>query len=159
MYVLEATCEVIGHPEVRMDGENALQNTIPLRADWSAYVHQHLTRMGGIYHSSLMERLKWANYEEYSRGISKLWLSRIEAEGKIGAAKRVVAERYVLACVVSNRYGNCNNSEVVPSHELSSSVSGRWMSSTEMVQESNGFPSRIHRPSMKDSMLHLFLPA
>ncbi|KAG6878913.1 hypothetical protein C0992_006659 [Termitomyces sp. T32_za158] len=141
MYVLEATCEVIGHPEVRMEGENAPQKTIYLRADWSAYVHQHLTRSRGTCLPLLMEHLKWANYEEYYRGISKLWLSKIEAEGKIGAAKRVVAERYVLACVVSN------------------SVSGRWMSSTEMAQESNGFPSGIHRQSRGNTILQLFLPA
>ncbi|KAG6868614.1 hypothetical protein C0993_000417 [Termitomyces sp. T159_Od127] len=139
MYVLEATCEVIGHPEVHVD--DAPQNTISLRADWSAYVHQYLTRTIGICLPSLMERLKWANYEEYYRGLSKLWLSRISSEGKVGAAKRVVAERYVLACVVGN------------------SVSGPWMSSTEMAQESNGLPSRIKRPSQEDSSLHLFLPA
>ncbi|KAH0586367.1 hypothetical protein H2248_007609 [Termitomyces sp. 'cryptogamus'] len=141
LYVLEATCEVIGHPAPRLEEGNAPRNTIPipLRADWSAYVHQHLTRSSCL--PPLLEHLKWANSEEYYRGISKLWLSRTEAEGKIGAAKRIVAERYVLACVVGN------------------SISGRRMSSTEMAQESNGLPSQIQRPSREDIRLHLFLPA
>jgi hypothetical protein len=50
-----------------------------------------------------MEHLKWTNHEEYERGISKLWLKRIQNEGELGAAKLDAAERYVLACVVSNR--------------------------------------------------------
>jgi hypothetical protein len=95
-YVLEATCEVIGHPipPARITSGSVLPDT-PLRADWSAYI-------AAGSDMRLIDRLRWTNHEEYERGISKLWLKRVEKEGELGRAKRKVAERYVLACVVGN---------------------------------------------------------
>ncbi|KAG6850059.1 hypothetical protein H0H93_001609, partial [Arthromyces matolae] len=119
VHVLELTCEVIGHPELGQNRIQPYEKRTPLRTDWSVYVNQHLTRARGVHLPSLMDRLRWVNYEEYYRGISKLWMSRSEREGEVGKAKRLVAERYV--------------------------VSGRWMTSTEMAQESNGLPVQIQR--------------
>ncbi|KAG6841712.1 hypothetical protein C0991_007984 [Blastosporella zonata] len=141
LFVLERTCEVVGHPEPRSDGKAASQNATLLRADWSAYIQQHLKTSRDDRLTSLWERLKWTNHEEYDRGISKLWLSRTHAEGQVGASKRLVAERYVFACVVSN------------------SVSGRWMSSTEMAQEINGLPTVHAHRLREDTAIHLFLTA
>lgn len=52
---------------------------------------------------SLISHLKWQNHEEYHQGISKLWLKNIAKEKELGIAKRVAAERYLLACVAGNR--------------------------------------------------------
>jgi hypothetical protein len=108
LYVLEATCEVVGHPPFSSDqlaeSNSPSGGRIPLRADWSAYIEGQASQPSSVGRTpSLMEHLKWTNHEEYERGISKLWLKRIHNEGELGAAKLVVAERYVLACVVSNR--------------------------------------------------------
>ncbi|GLB38255.1 hypothetical protein LshimejAT787_0501200 [Lyophyllum shimeji] len=145
LYVLEATCEVMGRPPApavldRPDQTNAPIEALPLRADWSAYISQYLLASKRTRPPSLMDQLKWTNHEEYDRGISKLWLSRVQGEGEMGAAKLLVAERYILACVVGN------------------GVSGRWMSSTEMEQEFNGLPPQIPR-TRRDNTVHLFLPA
>ena len=101
VYVLEATCEVIGRLPESLHDEH-VQNiaTIPLRADWSAYVAERSAR--SLDDASLLSRLKWSCHEEYDGGISRLWLKRIEQEGEVGVVKRSVAERYILACVVSN---------------------------------------------------------
>ncbi len=107
-YVLDATCEVVGHPPepvhptcVSITTPQASNNLsqVPLRADWSTYIDTHVDGSLG----SLLSHLKCANCEEYERGISQLWLRRVALEGEQGAAKRAVAERYVLACVVGNR--------------------------------------------------------
>lgn len=95
-YVLESTCEVIGRPTASSDSGLDTVQTAPLRADWSAYIAQP-------HGAPLMDRLKWTNHEEYDKGISKVWLQRISRENDVGAAKKLVAERYVMACVVSNR--------------------------------------------------------
>jgi hypothetical protein len=114
-YVLEQTCEVVGHPlppvhpidpSVGSNEFALVSNTIQVRADWSAYIaHRQLPPSS---HDSpplpLLDHLKWQNHEEYHRGLSKLWLNRIADEGELGSAKKIVAERYVLACVVGNRY-------------------------------------------------------
>lgn len=110
-YILEPTCEVLGHPPSPAhpspeSPQPSFDSTLPLRSDWSAYIAYRLLPVSA--HTSpprtLMEHLEWQNREEYDKGISKLWLRRIESEGELGIAKRVVAERYVLACVVGNRY-------------------------------------------------------
>ncbi|KAG2039551.1 hypothetical protein BDR03DRAFT_1008877 [Suillus americanus] len=118
-YVLESTCEVIGRAlnaqlEVYSPG---------LRADWSRYLSSHAGVSAGP-RNLISENLRWADYEEYDRGISRHWLLRISAEGDVGLLKKVVAERYVLACVVAN------------------SISGQWMSSNQMAQEFAGLPSQ-----------------
>lgn len=103
-FVLEATCEVIGQPSTaRID-----HNQPRLREDWLGYVamrqqdESKSTSKQSI--STLTQHLRWTNHEEYSTGISKLWLSKLKAEGDTGAMKLTVAWRYVLACVVSNRW-------------------------------------------------------
>lgn len=95
-YVLAATCEVVG---------SSAQDLLPLRADWSAYINtQSSPSPVKAPTFSLMSQLKWINHEEYDKGISRVWLKRIQGDGELGAAKRAVAGRYVLACVVANRY-------------------------------------------------------
>lgn len=106
-YVVEPTCEVIGtvlssasHPAAET------YSSLPsLRIDWSTYIQSHLCGAPTFDDnlSSLFQHLKWANYAEYDRGISRLWLKRIKQEGEAGLAKRAVAERYILASVVANR--------------------------------------------------------
>ena len=103
VYVLERTCEVIGYAPLSkhgMDDDNA--TSIPLRADWSDYISAYVEAPTSD-RQLLSSRMKWANREDYDSGIAKLWLSRIGTEGQVGKAKRLVAERYVLACVVGNR--------------------------------------------------------
>jgi hypothetical protein len=113
VYVLESTCEVVGRPSAPANptdsfavSATATLSTTHVRADWSAYIaHRQLPTSA---HDSpplpLLAYLKWQNHEEYYRGLSKVWLKRIADEGELGIAKNVVAYRYVLACVVGNRY-------------------------------------------------------
>jgi hypothetical protein len=103
-FVLEATCEVIGQPSTaRLTAPNQPR----LREDWLAYVavRQQDESKAKFKQSilTLTEHLRWTNHEEYSTGISKHWLSKLKAEGETGSIKLMVAWRYVLACVVSNR--------------------------------------------------------
>jgi hypothetical protein len=110
LYILEATCEPIGYPQApsRPTGDSPRDGhpSIPVRADWSDYIAMRLLPASSLDAPllSLLEYLKWTNHEEYDRGISRLWLKRISSEGVLGVAKRRVAERYVLACVVGNRF-------------------------------------------------------
>ncbi|KAH9926085.1 hypothetical protein B0H21DRAFT_764245, partial [Amylocystis lapponica] len=146
LYVLEATCEVVGHPMPKLDAlrqdtgvvPKAAPTSIPLRDDWSVYIQQRLTiSPEGTVSCPLLSHLKWANCEEYDRGISRLWLKRVSAEGALGAAKRVVAERYVLACVSQRA----------------------WMTATEMAQDFAGLPTRMNGGVKgKTPTVHLYLP-
>lgn len=105
-YILESTSEVVGHPTMpaQVDHANAKQVQAPLRADWSEYVSSRI-QPPAMDDSlpALVEHISWTNHEEYERGISRLWIKRIAAEGELGVVKKVVAERYILACVVGNR--------------------------------------------------------
>ncbi|KAH9911500.1 uncharacterized protein B0H18DRAFT_892711 [Fomitopsis serialis] len=144
-YVLEATYEPVGRPAVaHSPGQRdpATQPDMPVRADWSKYVDRHLRSSKESTTLRLLDQLKWANHEEYERGISRLWLKRIQGEGELGRAKRIVAERYVLACVVAN------------------SVSGQWMSASEMAQDFDGLSSRSHAASVrpKAGQVNMYLP-
>ena len=112
LYVLEATCEVVGRtPVARARREMSLEDphsTFPLRTDWSAYISHRIARRPSTIpeqerESSLLAHLKWACEENYVRGISKVWLERIAKSEGGGLAERAVAERYVLACVAANR--------------------------------------------------------
>ena len=105
VYVLEATCEVVGHPPESREASETPSPARPLRADWSAYIQKHLSskELTNAATPSILSQLKWANYEEYDKGVSRLWLRRTASEGTLGAAKRTVAHRYVLACVTANR--------------------------------------------------------
>ena len=97
-YVLEGTCEVVGFAESSSEHQ---PQEVPLRADWSAYIHHR--RHSSTSPSSLYNHIKWDGYEEYEKGISRLWLSRL-SDGDEDKMKLVVARRYVFACVVGNRY-------------------------------------------------------
>ncbi|CAK5269788.1 unnamed protein product, partial [Mycena citricolor] len=125
-HVLEATCEPLATTGI---------STIPVRADWSAYISRRAVESG-----SLLDHVSWTNHEEYNLGISRLWLKRVEGDGEVGAAKRDIAERYILACVVAN------------------SVSGRWMSSMQMAQESAGLIETVASRPQSNPKVNLFLP-
>ncbi|KAF5369567.1 hypothetical protein D9758_002578 [Tetrapyrgos nigripes] len=160
LYVLESTCEVVGHPPpASSTGVSSTSISVPLRADWSAYIARKTsisvsssqlaeststseTRQG----SGLISQLSWINHEEYDKGMSRHWLKRISEEGELGRRKRMMAERYILACVVGN------------------SVSGQWKSSTEMAQDFAGMASKGYAGGgrsvalKRSSKIHLFLP-
>lgn len=105
-YVLEATCEVIDQPPLAAEVSGNIGTATKskaLRADWSAYVSERLD-CKRLRLPSLLDFLTWTNHEEYERGISKLWLKLTKNEGEVGVAKRIVAERYIIACVVGNRH-------------------------------------------------------
>lgn len=103
VFVLAATGEVLGHPPADpfvVSKEEAIQR-MPLRADWSGYIASlsSSTRK----RTRLIDYVSWTNAEEFLNGISRHWLKRVEGDGENGAAKKRVAERYVLASVVGNR--------------------------------------------------------
>lgn len=106
-YVLESTCEVIGHAAASNNSSVAAESNSlrELRVDWSAYIRRRMEdapdRSSG---RGVVDHLKWANYEEYDRGISRLWFKRLVKQGELGKAKRTIAERYIMASVVANRY-------------------------------------------------------
>lgn len=104
LYILDATCEVVGSAQQPSDPLNCelvtqTMTSTPLRADWTAFIQHHVANKSM---SPLLTHLKWAHLEEYDKGISRFWLKRIEFEGELGSLKRTVAEKYVLACVVAN---------------------------------------------------------
>ncbi|KAM5538672.1 hypothetical protein V8D89_007701, partial [Ganoderma adspersum] len=146
LYVLEATCEVIGLPVIGVadsaSGVRATSTSYPLRVDWSTYVaHRMVHATESSTADQLLSHLKWACQEDYDRGISTLWLRKIAMEGQAGTAKRTVAERYVLASVIGN------------------SISGQWMTTNEMAQEFAGLPARVGaQRGRKNATLNLFLP-
>jgi hypothetical protein len=172
-YVLAPTCEVIGRSDTTPKSPSGVGQLSPspgLRVDWSAYIHSccGVNVTASSNGASLLQHLKWADYEEYDRGISKLWLRRIAKDGETGVAKRLVAERYVLACVVANRYGFSGRLCPLPSTIsklfcFAFSISGIRMSTVEMAQEFASLPQRRTIASTKvgvrDTRLHLFLPA
>ncbi|KAI0324900.1 hypothetical protein GY45DRAFT_1288163 [Cubamyces sp. BRFM 1775] len=141
VYVLEATCEVVGRsPQSHSDESAEDTAAIPLRADWSAYIVQRSALSPDD--APLLSHLKWSCHEEYDKGMSRLWLQRIAQEGEVGLVKRIVAERYILACVVSN------------------GISGQWMTAHAMAQDFAGLPSRTG-PGMenkKAKAVNLYLP-
>lgn len=96
-HVLEATCEVLGLAGgARGDNEH-----LHMRLDWAGYIEQRKANPDNI--SPLCDAMRWADHAEFDRGISRHWLSRTAQMGEQGAALRVIAERYTLACVVGNR--------------------------------------------------------
>ena len=110
-HVIEATCEVVGDANQGSQTTGSESPSLNLRADWSSYIANLLeknsvrSRPDAIQLSStLLDRLQWTNHEEYDQGISKLWLARVKKEGDAGVARLTCAQRYVLACVVGNRY-------------------------------------------------------
>ena len=108
-YVLEPTCEVIGHPPNKpASPQETIPDThhsIPMRVDWSDYVTDRVISLAEAPGKRLLDRVQWAHYEEYQTGISRHWLARTRGGGEVGELKRRVAEKYVLASVVENRYG------------------------------------------------------
>jgi len=109
LYVLEPTCEVIGRPHT-ISASKVIPNTqrnLPIRADWSEYVIDRIILHAEVPRERLLDRVQWANYEEYQNGIGRHWLTRTQGEGEVGESKRRVAEKYVLASVVENRHVIC----------------------------------------------------
>ncbi|KAI0632467.1 hypothetical protein C8Q77DRAFT_1176940 [Trametes polyzona] len=140
LYVIEATCEVVGQPPATGGPSGAPGSLpIPVRADWSAYIsHRKYSGEGSIW-----SHLKWSCHEEFDKGMSRHWLKRVAGEGELGCAKQTVAERYVLACVVAN------------------SVSGKWLSASEMAQDFAGLPARGAEQTssrLKNLGVNLYLP-
>ncbi|KAH7885373.1 hypothetical protein F5I97DRAFT_1810885 [Phlebopus sp. FC_14] len=140
-YVLEATCEVIGHARGLGRSVSAAPNV--LRTDWSSYISHRLSQESSVVSSrSLLDSITFSNSEDYHHGMSKVWLQRISREGEMGDAKRRVAEKYILACVVAN------------------SVSGRWMSANAMAQEFAGLPETgFATTRSKAQSVNMYLPA
>lgn len=154
LYVIEATCEVVGRP-LKATSEGAV--SLPIRADWSAYIERRSTSSASG--ESLLSHLKWSCHEEFDRGISRLWLKRVEGEKELGVAKWTVAQRYVLACVVGNRYVFHQYKPAACSDPYS--ISGMWLSTSEMAQDFAGLPARGAAPVMSKSKapaVNLFLP-
>ncbi|KAJ7043997.1 hypothetical protein C8F04DRAFT_1228868 [Mycena alexandri] len=141
-YVLESTCEPL---TAVADSATTKTTAVPVRADWSAYIAHRASTPSpsapGSPASRLMDHLSWTNHEEYQLGISRLWLKRIEAEGETGTMKRITAERYIFACVVGN------------------SLSGRYMSATQMAQDFAGLPDVAPARVKASPKVNLFLPA
>ncbi len=105
-FVVEATCEVIGQQSDEDNNHSA--KTCYLRPDWEGYIETKLRTLPlpaalCDVPLGLLEHLQWTNHEEYAKGISKIWVARIRTEGDLGLAKLTVAQRYIIACVVSNR--------------------------------------------------------
>ncbi|KAF9565715.1 hypothetical protein CPC08DRAFT_629338 [Agrocybe pediades] len=133
-YVLESTCEVIGSGA---DSNNMAADK-RIREDW--HMHINNAKENTPHRKSLMDSLQWSNYEEYTGGISKLWLKRVQVEGELGAMKLIVAKRYVMACVMGN------------------SISGSWRSAAAMAHEFEGKTTTIPIFSPKRFKLNLYLP-
>ena len=93
-HVLEATCEVLGDT---LGDDRQLH----VRLDWAGYTQQRKANPDNT--SPLCDAMRWADHAEFDRGISRHWLSRTVQMGEQGAALRIIAERYALACVVGNR--------------------------------------------------------
>ena len=108
-YVLEPTCEVIGRPTVISPSPSETdpnrQGGLPIRVDWSGYVNDRITSLLEVPGKKLLDRVQWAHYEEYQNGISRHFLKQTLREGEVGDLKRLIAEKYILASVVENRYG------------------------------------------------------
>ncbi|KAI6123432.1 hypothetical protein EDD16DRAFT_650440 [Pisolithus croceorrhizus] len=141
-YVLEATCEVIGHPPT--PGSSNLTEGHSLRVDWYTYIDHRssCSPSVGATKSCLLDHVHWSDREEYNWGISKVWLHRTLREGDMGKDKRCVAERYILASVVAN------------------GISGKWMSTTSMAQDFSGLPGCDAVPSRpKAPSLNMYLPS
>ncbi|KAJ6508939.1 hypothetical protein C8R45DRAFT_1170057, partial [Mycena sanguinolenta] len=136
-YVLEPTCE----PLTAVPDSGSTTGGVPVRADWSAYITHRASSTEKSPAPRLLECLSWTNHEEYQLGISRLWLKRVDAEGEMGRMKRVVAERYILACIVAN------------------SLSGRYMSATQMAQDFAGRPEVAPARAIHNPKVNLFLPA
>lgn len=108
-YVLEPTCEVIGRAAVASMTHSQIlpdpQDNFPIRVDWSEYVTDRILSLSEAPEKKLLDRVQWAHYEEYQNGISRHFLTRTRREGEAGELKRRIAEKYILASVVENRYG------------------------------------------------------
>ncbi|TFK27997.1 hypothetical protein FA15DRAFT_753800 [Coprinopsis marcescibilis] len=153
-YALESTCEVVGLEESSGEEQQKQQWNKPLlRADWTSYIQYRLGQGNADCATTSKENiglgkfLKWPNHEEYIRGISKMWLSKVEKHPD-GSYKKTVAERYIMACVAGN------------------SISGRTMTCSEMESDFNGrqIAGRLHAPPNKKLsessavFLNLYLP-
>ncbi|KAH8824893.1 hypothetical protein DL96DRAFT_1611180 [Flagelloscypha sp. PMI_526] len=143
LYILAATGEPLGGPEQISSARDVDSDNngcgVHVRADWAAFISCHREVLAS---TSLRDRIRWQNHEEYDHGLSTLWLKRVEREGVVGLYKKVVAERYVFACVVGN------------------SLSGKWMSLTELEQDfaGNVASGPENERKVKKKAVTLYLP-
>ncbi|KAJ6584873.1 hypothetical protein B0H19DRAFT_1015632 [Mycena capillaripes] len=153
-YVLEPTCE----PLTAMP--NSPSTGVPVRADWSTYIlHRAMPTVQDSPVPRLLDYLSWTNHEEYQLGISRLWLKRIGTEGATGSMKRIVAERYIFACVVANRHVFSSFFDCLSKLSIVPSLSGRYMSATQMAQDFAGLPDIVPVRIKASPKVNLFLPA
>jgi hypothetical protein len=102
-YVLEDTCEVIGHPP---DSTHPPENGLPLRTDWSSYIEMRLISSECESGRRLIDLLQCANSEDFDQGVGKAWLKHLRTYEGIEDArlKYAVAQKYVFSSVVGNGY-------------------------------------------------------
>jgi hypothetical protein len=91
-------------------GKAEERSTTELRVDWSSFVKQKLNQEAASnlltpsdMPAGILEYMSWTG-EDHVYGISKLWLNRTHADQEEGAAKRMVAYRYILASLAVNRW-------------------------------------------------------
>lgn len=142
------------------DSDNAPTVSVPIRLDWSMLITPHEPKQEGG--KDILDKLVWTNHEEYYKGISKLWLSKILREGSDGQTKFLVAKRYVLASIAGNRLDSmlyrCYN--VILSLIYPKSTTGQWMSPTELNGIFSGKTiTAWERPLHKREKVGLYLPA
>ncbi|KAI0042156.1 hypothetical protein FA95DRAFT_1564602 [Auriscalpium vulgare] len=142
VYVLDVTCEPIGYslPDCTVDQASIPASNIPLRADWANYVSPQVDFPSK--QRTMLDRMKWADHAEYLHGVSRHWLTRMSNKGEAGAVLVGIAKRYVMASVVGN------------------SLSGRWMSTTEMAQDFAGLAQHTPRGGKDPGpQMGMYLPA
>lgn len=126
IFVLGDTGEAIGYQDQDQDSSRLV------RSDWKLY----LDSASGLTRQNVLNSLRCANEEEFKNGISRSWVQRTKGEGELGALKRKVASRYVMASVVAN------------------SVSGPQMSHLQMAMQTASIPLEGTRPN---HTINLFL--
>jgi hypothetical protein len=116
VYVLASTGEPLGRKQGATTGD------FSVRPDWLNFVDSLANE--GRESRRISDFLKWTNGEEFENGISKAWLHRIEGDAEVGVFKRQIAEKYIMASVVANRYAFFSPDTRV-SRSLSVSVASR----------------------------------
>ena len=147
LFVLGFTGEAIGC----QPGEEG--SALLVRSDWMKYMDSATGATRGA-RCGLWDNLRCANEEEYVKGISKAWIQNVEQEGDVGTAKRLVAERYVMASVMPNRY---LSRLTVIRLLIFASVSGEQMSHLQMAMQSAGIPVEGRSRAQSNDTVNLFL--
>lgn len=156
-YVLEDTCEVIGHTP---DSTPELKKELPLRADWTAYIEMRLTTSECGSGRWLIDLLQCENSEDFDRGVSKAWLKHLKTHEDDGDArlKYAIAQKYVLSSVVSNGYASAVSVTVSLTRTNGYRVSGEHITQQRMRAEWSGNPDSIPSVAKPKPSINLFLP-